>query len=513
MTDGLNYLLAGCGALAASLALTPLAIRLARLAGIVDLPNARKVHATPTPRTGGMAIAAATYAAAIPALLLAASFGPAGPDGSQVAALLASAGFVLLVGLADDVFTVASQWKLLALLAAAAALCSAGVRIDRLQLPGGLALELGWGAWPLTMLWVVAVTVAVNFIDGLDGLAAGLAAVACGTLALVCAAGGHVALAVVALALLGALAGFLVYNFEPAKLFMGDGGSMFLGFTVAGLSVAASGPVGSTGGLLLPALVLAVPLIDTVLTFVRRGVLQRRSIFAAERGHIHHRLLDLGLCARHAVLVLYAAALLAAVVGAAGFFGGRWTLVGGVSFLAIVLAGLFKVAGSVRGRETVKAVRRNRALGREDAGYRRAFEEAQLRFRRVESFDGWWGEVGAAADKLDCVAVTLPVTGRDGTGRVLKWRQKDSRFGGVQTLRATLPVRHRRVGGPLLADLEVPVHTTLECAGKRLALFARLMCEHSVAALPERPDAVRPPDARSPADAFEPEAEADAVEA
>ena len=321
---GIEYSITFVGSIAAAAVLTPIAIRIAKAAGVVDLPNARRAHQSPTPRVGGLAIAAAALVAAVSVLVFGKVFEKPGEVGAvPVITLLAASLFILLVGFADDLVNVPAKFKLLALIAAAVAVCSSGSVISEIGFGGSARLQLGIFAWPVTILWIIGVSVAVNFINGVDGLAAGLVAIAAGVLAVVAIAFGDTVIATLTLALLGALSGFFFYNFNPARVFMGDCGSMFIGFMLASCSVLCTARIGTTAGVLLPALTLAVALIDAVLTFVRRRVLQRRSIFSAERGHIHHRLLDLGLSHRHVAYIILAVSALGGAVGIVGLFGGR----------------------------------------------------------------------------------------------------------------------------------------------------------------------------------------------
>ena len=288
------YLYTFAGAAAGALLLTPASMRLARLLGVVDRPNARKVHFRPTPRAGGVAIVGAMAAVVIPALIRL-SHQDGAKNFGDIWLSLAACAAVFLVGLLDDFISLKrSQYKLLALIAATTAVCFSHFALESVSI-GGHQIQLGSFAIPVTFLWIVGVTTAVNFIDGLDGLAAGISAVTAGTIALVASVGHDPATIVLALALLGSLCGFLVFNFNPAKVFMGDCGSMFLGFHAGDCVIDVcktdrTCPQASH----LPALALGIPLLDTALTMVRRGVLQRRSLFSAERGHVHHRLMDMG---------------------------------------------------------------------------------------------------------------------------------------------------------------------------------------------------------------------------
>ena len=489
--------MAATGAAATSLALTPLAGRLARAAGVVDRPGVRKVHCEPVPRVGGVAIGLATLGAAVTACVLGADHVPPGGWGGVVALLLGAVP-VLAVGLLDDVFDLRSTYKLLALVAAALVFCAAGGAARDVVVNGHRVLGLGAASWPLTVLWVVTVTVSINFIDGLDGLAAGIVAAAAAVLGIGAAAGGYWPGAVVGFSLAGALGGFLAFNRRPASIFMGDCGSMFIGFALAAGSVLCNGHVGTLRAVALPAVALAVPLADTAATMLRRGVLQRRSLFAAERGHIHHRLMDAGLCHGHTVLLLHAVTLAGAGVAVVTVFvGGPVAAAAAVAF-AGVLAVLFRAAGSVRSREVVMAVRRNRAINREARVYQHAFYDLQLRFRSARSTDDWWRHLCRAAEVLDFARVDLPLVRRDGSADVRKWRRVTDADvpAPADVIRADVPVPQRRDGAAVRATLELLPSTFLETGGLRVALFARLMGEFGLDGLPPQP---RPSEVPAPA--------------
>jgi UDP-N-acetylmuramyl pentapeptide phosphotransferase/UDP-N-acetylglucosamine-1-phosphate transferase/glycosyltransferase involved in cell wall biosynthesis len=480
---GIDSALAYGGAVLGSVILTPVAIKLARTLGVVDLPNARKVHQSPVPRCGGLAIALAAVFAAVPLLITVGNqFGS--EQGIRLATLLGTSLFVLAVGLLDDLVGVPSARKLAALVLAAVVFCGSGARIESIFVRQEMLFSLGWFSWPVTIFWIVGVTVGINFIDGLDGLAAGIAGIASLVLGIASLATGQVSVAIIAFALAGSLGGFLLFNFHPAKVFMGDCGSMFLGFTIAASGVLCSSHAGTTPGILLPALALIIPAFDTLFTLIRRRILQRRSIFAAERGHIHHRLLDMGLRHPHVVLLLYGVSLVSGTAGLLLRFANVWLATSACLITAIMVVVLFRTSGSSRARDTVLAIRRNRAISREWRRYRQAFEDAQLRFRNAIGFEAWWREVCTAAEILGFVSVTLPLVNRDGTPRVQRWHHPDTAAPAGEIARATLPIRHRRSGGPLRAEVEVDAHQSLESAGHRIALFSRLMGEHNLATLP-----------------------------
>jgi UDP-N-acetylmuramyl pentapeptide phosphotransferase/UDP-N-acetylglucosamine-1-phosphate transferase/glycosyltransferase involved in cell wall biosynthesis len=485
---GINftYALVYAGAVLLALMLTPATIWLARSWGLMDLPNARNVTKQPTPRIGGLAIAAATVLAAGAGLLLA-DLPLERFDGVGLAVIGGAALLILGVGIIDDLMNVPSRFKLLALIVAAAAVCGVGVQIEGVIWSGQTVLALGLMAWPITILWITGITVSINFIDGLDGLAAGITAIAAGLLAMLLVLSGVWPVALGALALLGALTGFLFFNFHPAKTFMGDCGSMFIGFTFACLCVLGHRELGTMAALIVPGVALSVPLLDTSLTLIRRNVVQRRSLFAAEQGHIHHRLLDVGLRHNHAVLFLYGITALAAGMGLLATLGTGWTTIGPLLLLVPLLVGAFRFAGSVRARETLQAVRRNRALNRNTKGQSKQYDEAQLHFRHVATFEAWWRQLQMAAKLLGIRSMRLDVRERDGTPRRLQWL-RDGADPSVTTdsqghplITASLPVPQRRHDDPLTLQLTLEPDTVLESSGHRLGLFARMLSDHNPA--------------------------------
>lgn len=288
--------------LAVTAAVTPLVRRLARSWGVLDRPDARKVHSRgDIPRLGG----AAMFLGIVAALAL---MTLEGESTRMMAGLLFGTSLVFLVGVLDDVRGLSPWSKVAVELAAAFVLYRAGLRVDYVTNPfSGQPVSTGYLSFPLTALWMLLITNAVNLLDGLDGLAAGVVAIVAAVMALAPLRQGEGwEASLVPLALGGAALGFLPYNFNPASIFMGDSGSLTLGFTLAAAAVL-GGQKGAVGGLVfVPLLALAVPLIDTTFSIVRR-VRSGRGIFSPDMGHIHHRMLSLdpGRSQRRVVLTLY----------------------------------------------------------------------------------------------------------------------------------------------------------------------------------------------------------------
>ncbi len=289
-------------ALCVSLLVTPAVIMLAKKTGALDAPNARKVHKKPIPRIGGLAIYTGFMAAII---FVAIKFNLDAESLRETIGLVVSGSLIVALGLIDDYKNLPAKIKLLGQIVAAAVLVLAfDVRIDFVTDPFGDYIYLEWFALPATMFWLVGLTNTVNLIDGLDGLAAGVASIASFTIMLIALEQDFILVAVLTAAVAGAALGFLKYNFNPAKIFMGDTGSMFLGFMLAGISVTGAVKSVATIALVVPVFALGLPILDTTFAIVRRlrgGV----PIFKPDKGHLHHRLLSVGFTQRQAVLLMY----------------------------------------------------------------------------------------------------------------------------------------------------------------------------------------------------------------
>jgi UDP-GlcNAc:undecaprenyl-phosphate/decaprenyl-phosphate GlcNAc-1-phosphate transferase len=329
-------LLAGGAAALASFLLTPLAIRFAPRLGTIDRPGAeRRIHKQPIPRSGGLAIALAVVGVGAAGLLANQVLNFAPPLGAvrsqQVVGLFGGVIVGATLGYLDDRYELRARWQFAgqALLAGIAIL--SGVLITNMVNPlGGSQLQfLGPAAMVVTTVWVIGMVNSVNFIDGLDGLLAGIALIAALTLGAVSLLIPPIqpAVALLCALLAGALLGFLPYNFHPARVFLGTAGVFVIGYSLAVLSVIGSAKIA------VALLVLGVPIIDTFWIIVRR-LSERRSPFSPDRGHFHHRLLDLGLSHRRAVLVIYGLCALLAVLSLV--LSGRGQI---SAFVVIVIVG------------------------------------------------------------------------------------------------------------------------------------------------------------------------------
>lgn len=318
----LTYLLLGLAAAGLSLLTTPLVRAVALRFGVVDRPSDPRSPRGPVPSLGGLAVLAGLAGSIGFALLV-------NPGHIAVLGTLfwswrwAFGGAILIaaLGLADDVYRLRPITKIVFQTIAAAMVVADGHGVGRIIDPfTGDTVLLGWLAAPITLLWIVGITNAFNLIDGLDGLAAGIGLIASLTLSIISLTAGRLDVALLTVALAGALGGFLYYNFSPASIFMGDSGSMFVGYLLAVLYVRGAQQADGVP-LLAPILALSLPIADTLLAVIRRGF--RRSpanggangrdilfgrllaIFRRDQEHIHHRLVAAGLKDSHAVLILY----------------------------------------------------------------------------------------------------------------------------------------------------------------------------------------------------------------
>ena len=484
----MNYLPAILAVLV-SAAMVPLSMWIAASYGLMDRPDARKVHLNPTPRLGGIAIFSGVLVGVVGTIWAREVTGQAIATETMrpLLAITAAGFFVFLVGLVDDLRTVSSRFKLIALVAAAAMVCGSGVVLDDLLFGGRTVLQFQWLSWLITILWIIGVAIAINFIDGLDGLAGGLTLLSAAVLCLCVPGFASPDVAILPMALCGGLLGFLVFNWHPAKTFMGDSGSMTIGFLLASSIVFANPVAGTMRGLILPTVAISVPLVDSLLTMFRRRYQQRRSIFSAERGHIHHRLLDRGLTHRQAVLTIYAVSILAVAIGLVALSFEGWETLGGLALLAPLLWGTFQFAGSVRTDEMVSALKTKREMDRSAKRYRASFEQMQLEFHHISNFSQWWEGVCRAAERLDFVRLSLHLPVTASRDRELTWQTEDPQLTLCERMHASIPVAAaNHEGATASVTVEIAATQSLESASERLALFARLMTEYSLLALRQR---------------------------
>lgn len=303
-----HYLFVIAVAAIVTLALTPLVRIWSIRRGFVDEPDARKVHEHAISRLGGIAMFIGFAAAIGVEAYGERNFGWGGTlhdPTVQIWGVLAGLVIIFIVGVIDDIYTLTPGPKLLGQIVAAGVVIAAGLRIDFIGNPmGNGLLVLGLLGIPVTLLYIVGFANVINLIDGLDGLAAGVTSIAAVSFLVLAAQTNRLEAAALAAALIGACLGFLRYNFNPASIFMGDAGSMFLGFALASISLLGVMKSVAAITLVVPLLIVGVPIFDTASAIVRR-IKHKRPIQEADKGHIHHRLLGRGFDQRQTVLIIY----------------------------------------------------------------------------------------------------------------------------------------------------------------------------------------------------------------
>ena len=281
-----------------SIAITPLIRILAIKIGAVDKPNHRKIHNKIIPRLGGLSI----YLSFVISIFINYNY-----SNKHIKGLLISSLIIVLCGIWDDIKELNYKVKLIFQLLASLVLISHDIIINRisiLSIDGASFIDLGILSIPITIIWVIGVTNAVNLIDGLDGLACGLSAISSIFLFIIFIVIGNTTMALMVLILAGACLGFLPYNFNPAKIFMGDTGSMFLGFILAGMSIQGTVKYATTIIMFVPLAIIGLPLYDTLVTIIRRFT-QGESIMSPDKQHFHHRMLLMGLNQKQVALLSY----------------------------------------------------------------------------------------------------------------------------------------------------------------------------------------------------------------
>ena len=338
-----DAILAFVVAFVVAVALTPLTARLGRRVGAVDQPRERGLSEHPTPLLGGLAILAAVLVSSFIFL------DPGAADDEKIRGILAGAIIITLVGALDDRFDLPAPVKFIGQIIAATIPVVAGVEVANITLPFVGAVDLGSAGAPLTVLGIVFVINVVNFSDGVDGLAAGVCAISAVAFSVIAFDLGRGSAAVLAAIIAGSAAGFLVFNFHPAKVFMGDAGSNLLGLLLACVAVEGAVKTQVVLALVFPLLVLAVPFLDTTFVVLKR-LKYGRPVYVADQSHFHHRMNRIGFSQRKTVLYLYAWTMLVAGFAVALRFvpysDGAGQLKLGWS-LVLIAAGLVVLAASV----------------------------------------------------------------------------------------------------------------------------------------------------------------------
>lgn len=273
---------------------TPFVIKLAIKIGAVDTPNDRKVHMKVMPRLGGLAI----FISFVTGFLLFL------PETLAAWPILCGAIIIVVIGIMDDLKEMSAKTKFGGQLLAAGVTVAGGVQIEFITLPFTDRMELGFLAIPVTILWIVGITNAINLIDGLDGLAAGVSSIALLTTSAIAVSMGNPLIVLIGLIMLGSTLGFLVYNFNPAKIFMGDTGSLFLGYMISVLAVMGLSKNAAIFSLMVPIIILGVPILDTLFAIMRR-IINKKPLSSPDKSHLHHCIIKLGFTHRQTVILIY----------------------------------------------------------------------------------------------------------------------------------------------------------------------------------------------------------------
>ena len=415
------------------LAATPWVKKLALHFGLVDNPSARKVHKVPIPRIGGVAIFLAFLFPFGLLFLVRSQSNPALVffNDPRVSGFILGALIVFMLGLVDDFRDLSSSIKFTGQITAALVAYYFGFRIEIISIPFSGSLALGFFALPATVFWYVLVINAINLVDGLDGLAAGIGLFVSLTMLFICASQNtHIVESLAFAALAGTLLGFLRYNFNPASIFMGDSGSYFLGYSLAALSIAGSIKGQVATAMLIPVIALGVPLIDTLWAPIRRFVLGKK-LFRPDSRHFHHKLIRRGYTQRRAVLSIY---FLTIILGI-----GAVTIVHSqdetVSLILMILGAGFIFLFRYLGVADVITMRRMVNWARDisdEAGIshdRRTFLNHQLQITNARDLDSLWTAIcqSLAALEFDaselCYFVDDPLPGAEPEKYNFSWQR------------------------------------------------------------------------------------------
>lgn len=307
-----------------SILITPLVKKLAIKIGATDKPNHRKVHQKVMPRLGGLAI----YISFIIGFLI---WSPT--DNQYALPILIGSTIIIITGILDDMMELSAKIKFGGqLIAATVVVVYGGIQVEFINLPFGGQLNFGFLDIPITIIWIVGITNAINLIDGLDGLAAGVSSIALITISGMAMLMGYGFVAALGAIVLVSTLGFLLYNFHPAKIFMGDTGALFLGYMISVLSLLGFKGV-TVVSLIIPIIILGVPISDTFFAIIRR-IVNKQPISAPDKSHLHHCLLKLGFTHRQTVLIIYA---IAAFFALAGVIFSQAKIWGGFLLIAVLL--------------------------------------------------------------------------------------------------------------------------------------------------------------------------------
>jgi exopolysaccharide biosynthesis WecB/TagA/CpsF family protein len=473
-----TYMIVYFGTAIVAMFLVPVISRLAKRYRLVDSPGPRKVHHTPIPRIGGIVFIVSTLVLILPMFFLDNDIGQAFREArTEFITLLAGASFIFVIGLIDDLYSVRPNIKFLCIVGASLAICASGATIRSISFGPWFELEFGWLAWPLAVIWITTITIGMNFIDGLDGLAGGIAAIVCGTILVLALWTSQTVIAVLMLALLGSVTGFIFFNFHPAKIFMGDSGSMFLGFMIGAGSLVCQAKTCTLVGLALPFLVMGVPILDAGFTMIRRAVIYRRSIFSSEMGHIHHYLLGIGLPQQTVVVIIYAVTVVGASIGMFMLTVPEGWSLGLLTGGLVFLFGAFAFLGAAHIRETFAAIKRNWAISRKKKEDRNCFEDTQLRMREAVFFEDWWESMCEMAKRMQFQNMELCLQDNNRSQTKYQWKLSEDENSDDLTAEFVLPLSES--DSEVASEMKVRIHknNSLEATCRQVALLGRLMDE------------------------------------
>jgi UDP-GlcNAc:undecaprenyl-phosphate GlcNAc-1-phosphate transferase len=454
------------------LVLTPLVRACARRLGLVDHPDGRrKIHPEPIPLAGGIAILLATGIALALFLMVPTPVqGPLLEQGDFLLGLFLAALVIGAVGIIDDRRGMPARVKLVGQLASIAIVIHFGLVVRELRL-FGWEVELGALAIPFTVCWLLGAINSLNLIDGMDGMLTSLGLIICGTMVVMAVVVGQWAAACVAVALAGALLGFLRYNFPPATIFLGDTGSMLIGLVVGVLAIKASLKGPATVGLAAPVAILTLPFFDTLAAIVRRK-LTGRNICAGDRGHLHHCLLRSGLSCRRALLwvAIFGLVTAAGTLASIAFDNELVAIVSTLAVVAIlVVSRLFGYVEFilVKDRLALTAASLWSAAGE---GARPAM---RVHLPGAGEWHAFWESLTGCATELDLQVIRLDVNTRAVHARYhARWDRLDRRLADSTLWRAEIPLE---AGGQHLGRLELVGHQEQEAAWKVISVVGKLV--------------------------------------
>lgn len=383
-----------------SLVLTPKIRETARNYGIVDMPSERKVHTQPVPRIGGIAIFLSFFIAVIlsffyPTVVFAYFKNP------QMIMLFTGAFIVFGLGLWDDIKSLGPGTKFAVQILAAGFAYAGGIKINIVGVYSA-QYHLQFLSFPITIFWFLLVINAINLVDGLDGLAGGISLFVSIILLIICITTHRYIEALPLAVLSGSILGFLKYNFNPASIFMGDSGSYFIGYMLAGLSIMGSVKGSATVSMLIPVIALGLPLVDAVFSPIRRFILGQK-LFSPDKKHLHHRLLALGLTHRKAVLILYGVCVILGILALITVHAKSENvaliliIAGAMVWIGIRKLGYIEYFGMARLHNWLKDIGDEMGISHD----RRSFLNLQIEINESKSIDDLWNNICNALERLE----------------------------------------------------------------------------------------------------------------